>query len=258
MSKSIRGGVPICFPQFGRTSDKTSPQHGWARLNTWTLNSQTSTSVSMSISSTSPSTTAGRPIDGHWPPNSTCPYSTDLNLTVSLTDSGDLSYSLKIINNLETTAPFQCLLHNYYNFSFDDGKITGLENYECIDTQPRGSEGKGMAYFTQGPEPIELDGEVDRIFHPPSGKDNLEIQLNSSAISLKTVIITCSASSSTSSSIPLSTVVWNPYIKKAKEMGDFDDDGYKSMVCVEPGIINGLRILKPKEEVTISKTIHVE
>ena len=35
-------------------------------------------------------------------------------------------------------------------------------------------------------------------------------------------------------------VVWNPWIEKAKGMGDFEPkDGYKNMVCVEAGAVGG-------------------
>jgi D-hexose-6-phosphate mutarotase len=32
-------------------------------------------------------------------------------------------------------------------------------------------------------------------------------------------------------------VVWNPWIEKAKAMGDFGDEEYKNMICVEPGSV---------------------
>jgi len=36
------------------------------------------------------------------------------------------------------------------------------------------------------------------------------------------------------------TVIWNPWIEKAKGMGDFEPkDGYKQMICVEVGAVNG-------------------
>lgn len=42
------------------------------------------------------------------------------------------------------------------------------------------------------------------------------------------------------------TVVWNPWIEKAKSMGDFEPkDGYKKMVCVEVGSVNGWQKLEP-------------
>ena len=44
------------------------------------------------------------------------------------------------------------------------------------------------------------------------------------------------------------TVVWNPWIEKAKGMGDFEPkDGYKNMLCVEVGAVDGWQKLEPGE-----------
>lgn len=44
------------------------------------------------------------------------------------------------------------------------------------------------------------------------------------------------------------TVVWNPWIEKAKAMGDFEPkSGYKNMVCVEVGAVDGWQKLEPGE-----------
>jgi glucose-6-phosphate 1-epimerase len=44
------------------------------------------------------------------------------------------------------------------------------------------------------------------------------------------------------------TVTWNPWIEKAKAMGDFSpDDGYKNMVCVEVGAVDGWQKLEKGE-----------
>ncbi len=39
-----------------------------------------------------------------------------------------------------------------------------------------------------------------------------------------------------------STVVWNPWIAKAKAMSDFGDDEYLRMVCVESGNVADNRL----------------
>nr|POE64973.1 glucose-6-phosphate 1-epimerase [Quercus suber] len=64
------------------------------------------------------------------------------------------------------------------------------------------------------------------------------------------------------------SVVWNPWIEKSKGMGDFEPkDGYKQMVCVEVGSVNGWQKLEPgetfeggqivKSHLQTSKRIHV-
>jgi glucose-6-phosphate 1-epimerase len=41
------------------------------------------------------------------------------------------------------------------------------------------------------------------------------------------------------------SVVWNPWIEKSKGMGDFEPkEGYKKMVCVEVGAVDGWETLE--------------
>jgi glucose-6-phosphate 1-epimerase len=51
------------------------------------------------------------------------------------------------------------------------------------------------------------------------------------------------------------TVVWNPWIEKAKAMADFGDDEYKEMICVESGYVSQRRFLESGETFSMGQTI---
>jgi glucose-6-phosphate 1-epimerase len=52
------------------------------------------------------------------------------------------------------------------------------------------------------------------------------------------------------------TVVWNPWKEKAASMGDFSpDDGYRNMICVEVGAVNGWQKLEKGEVFEGGQTI---
>jgi len=52
-------------------------------------------------------------------------------------------------------------------------------------------------------------------------------------------------------------VFWNPWVEKAKAMSDFNDEGYKNMVCVEPGFVAERKVLQPREKWTGSQWLSV-
>lgn len=62
---------------------------------------------------------------------------------------------------------------------------------------------------------------------------------------------------STSLYLSVHLVLWNPWIENAQKMSDFDDEGYKNMICVEPGAVSERITLKPSESRQFSQTIKV-
>lgn len=42
--------------------------------------------------------------------------------------------------------------------------------------------------------------------------------------------------------------MWNPWDKKAKTIADMGDEDYKTMLCVDSGVIEPPVLLKPREE----------
>ena len=53
--------------------------------------------------------------------------------------------------------------------------------------------------------------------------------------------------------------MWNPHVNKAKAMGDFDDEGWTAMACVEPGVVAVNRPgIIPGGSLVLSQTIAPE
>ena len=150
-TKSIRGGIPVCFPQFGKTHDRVSPQHGWARLNSWSVHASTPSSITLTLACGD----ADKGRGGHWP-IAGCPFSVTLWLNVCFTEAGSLKYTLGIRNQLQTSVPVQVLLHNYFKFDITSQLVQGVEGYDVEDTQPGFA---GRKFFVQDGA-IKIDKEV--------------------------------------------------------------------------------------------------
>jgi len=204
-NKPIRGGVPICFPWFGpKADDPKAPAHGFARLREWTVESVGTTPVGeaqLTLSLKSDEQTLKL-----WP-NA---FAAKFILTVGAA----LKFSLTV-NNIGTSAlQYDEALHTY--FGVGDVKqinVTGLEGVTYYD------KANGMKRVTQQ-GPITITEETDRIYLNTQSTCVLTDPVN------KRKIHVAKSGSNT-------TVVWNPWIAKAKAMVDFGDDEWPGMLCVE-------------------------
>ena len=94
---------------------------------------------------------------------------------------------------------------------------------------------------------IKIDAEIDRIYQDTEDECIIKDDGYNRKISIK-------------KENSKSTVVWNPWIEKSSKMSDFDEDGYKNMLCVESANIGDEEIVLQSEEehsmkVIISKTL---
>jgi hypothetical protein len=76
-----------------------------------------------------------------------------------------------------------------------------------------------------GAQPIRLTGETDRIYLPPSAATTIDDLRHGRRISIR----------QDGSGV---TVVWNPWIDKARAMADFGEEEWTGMVCLEPCIVD--------------------
>ena len=78
----------------------------------------------------------------------------------------------------------------------------------------------GMARKPGASEPIAIAAETDRVYLGATGTVTIEDP------GWRRRIVVGKSGSST-------TVVWNPWVAKAKAMPDFGDEEWRGMVCVE-------------------------
>ncbi len=228
--KAIRGGVPICWPWFGKDARHPQrPQHGFARNHLWELyktaaldNGETQLRLQLHDNSET---------------RELWPHSFELELCVTV---GKRLRMELISKNTDTNAyTIGAALHTYFHVDdINTTLIEGLEGVTYIDTT---DEYKKKVENS----PIKIDREVDRIYLDT--QDTCIITDRSRKIEVQ------KAQSTT-------TVVWNPWIEKAQAMKDFSDDGYREMLCIES--VNTLEdsiYLEPGQSHTLMQSItHIE
>ncbi|HEY6094615.1 MAG TPA: D-hexose-6-phosphate mutarotase [Gallionellaceae bacterium] len=229
--KSIRGGVPICWPWFGpHATDAKLPGHGYARTVMWeVLESKGLPDGATFIRFGLVETDATR---AQWPH----PSSAQVEVTVGKNLRVDL------VTQNKGSQPFVLgeALHTYFHIS-DVAQMTirGLEDCEYLDKVGE------TARRTQK-DGIVIESEVDRVYVNTGADCVIEDR------GLKRAIRIAKQGSQ-------STVVWNPWVEKADKMGDFGENGYRGMVCVESGnAFDNLVTVKPGETHRLSVMYSLE
>jgi len=203
--KSLRGGVPICWPWFGpHASDSSLPGHGPARTVSWKpIASTTLADGSTSISLEMQQNEQVKTVCGH-------PLQVQLHIIVGKT----LKIALETKNLGDTGFTLGQALHTYFNVS-DVRKVhvEGLEGCEYLDK---------VDGFTRKKQDgaVTISQEVDRVYVNTGNQMRIVDEDMG-----RTIIIRNQGSAS--------AIVWNPWLETAEKMGDLGHDGYLNMLCVE-------------------------
>lgn len=203
--KSIRGGVPICWPWFGPHATESSfPTHGFARTVPWeVIGTQAIADSATRLDFRLLQSETTRAL---WPHAS----SLECNITVGAVLEIDL-----VTHNLGSRSiTIGDALHTYFEVS-DVRQVTihGLDGCSYLDKIDGGMRKRQSGPVTINAETdrIYLNSTADCLIDDPGFERRLRIAKRGSC----------------------SSVVWNPWIEKASKMGDFGDNGYLNMVCVE-------------------------
>jgi len=231
LGKSIRGGVPICWPWFGpHATDRNKPTHGFARTVLWkVLEIKTlddgETQMALELINT---------------PATQAQWSYPSQLQIIITVGMELRIELITRNTGQEAFNIGEALHTYFHVSdVSRIQIQGLEDCYYQDK---------VDHFQlkrqQGP--VTIHSEVDRVYLNTRADCLIEDPgLN------RQIRIAKQGSQS--------TVIWNPGIEKATQMGDFGDQGYLEMVCVETAnALDNAVTVKPGETHRLEAIISVE
>lgn len=222
--KAIRGGIPVCFPQFGNLG--SMEQHGFARNRFWSLDSDplplppanNKSSVDLILKSTEEDL-------------KTWPHSFELRLRISLS-AGKLILIPRVRNIDNKTFCFMFALRNYLSVSdISEVRVEGLETLDYFDNL------MDRERFTEQADAITFDGEIDRVYLTTPTKIAIIDHEKKRTFVLR------------KDGMP-NAVVWNPWNKKAKALPDLGDEDYKTMLCVDSGAVETPIVLKPFEEWT--------
>ncbi len=223
--KAIRGGIPICWPWFGKhPTDPALPQHGFARTSLFELvesNEPDAHTTELMLQLHSSSKTLAL-----WP------YQFQLTLCISI--GKILSVALTTRNCDTQSFPLSSALHSYFAVShIENVSVQGLDKTEYLDTLT------DETMVQKGS--IHIGEEVDRVYQNTA---NL-LLLNDTD---RTIQISSEGSSS--------AVVWNPWVEKSKQMADMQNDAYLTMLCIETAnALTDTRNIKPGEEHTLKALV---
>jgi glucose-6-phosphate 1-epimerase len=205
--KPIRGGIPICFPQFG--SNGPLPQHGLARISEWGVKRAAAlddgdVSLTLELSDSSESL-------AQWPHR----FHTELSVRLG----ASLTLTMDVVNPGDAPFRFNVAFHTYFAVTdVTRATVAGLVNVMLLDSLRDG------LCERETRTTISFNAETDRVY--VRAPDLL--RLNDDAAGRTFRIAKRGMADA---------VVWNPWIDKARRMPDFGDDEYRTMVCVETGNI---------------------
>ncbi|OAY49063.1 putative glucose-6-phosphate 1-epimerase isoform X1 [Manihot esculenta] len=225
--KAMRGGIPICFPQFGNCG--SLEQHGFARNKFWTIDDDPPPLQSNDSQGKSFVDLLLKPSEEDlkcWP------HSFEFRVRVLLAKNGDLALISRVRNINGKPFSFSFAYHTYLSVSdISEVRIEGLETLDYLDNLCQRER------FTEQGDALTFESEVDRVYlSSPNVIAVLDHERKRTFVIRK-------------EGLP-DVVVWNPWEKKSKAMADFGDEEYKHMVCVDAAAIEKPITLKPGEEWT--------
>ena len=230
-SAAIRGGIPVCWPQFNRRGPLV--KHGFARVVPWRVLEQSDAAVTLRLTRADVPEALLQDAQGimAWP------HDFEVDLTVRLL-SARLDVQLQVRNTGAQAFAFTTALHSY--LGVDDVAalaISGADGQRYWDAVT----GADPEYPVQQGD-IVFAGEVDRVY-PALPRATLQQASHWLRVSQPASMA--------------QTVVWNPGAALCASLPDLPADGYRRFVCVEAAQIDTAVTLEPGQAWQGGQTLQV-
>ena len=226
-AKAIRGGIPVCWPQFGPFGPLG--QHGFARNHAFTLLGVEETELG--------ETAATFRLAASDATRAVWDFDFTLDYTVTL-DARALTVTLKASCPDGAAAfDFTGAVHTYLALPARSTRLANLRGVTYMDQLQERKE------IVEANDEVDFTQETDRVYLKVPGT------IVARAADVPEIVIE-------PFHMP-DAVVWNPWVAKAKAMGDFGDDEFENMVCIESAWVGERQRVAPGSAVQGSQTIHV-
>lgn len=215
-ASAIRGGVPVCFPQFGTLGPL--PRHGLVRTRAWSVASERSGDDYALLTLACNDDADSRAL---WP------HAFGLELTVML-EADRLDLELCVTNPGERSFDFTAALHTYLRVvQVEDVAVEGLYGHHYRDALA------GDAVQRDSGTELCLEGATDRIYRQIRRPQllragNLSLGLQQQGFP--------------------DTVLWNPWATGCAATPDLPADDWRHFLCIEAAAADTVQTLAAGEE----------
>lgn len=200
-STAIRGGVPVCFPQFAGLG--SLPKHGFARNRNWTVADRRSGDDFALVILRLTDDDDTRAL---WPQRFTA------ELTVLIEDSR-LELEFEVSNQGDTGFDFTAALHTYLRVrEVEESRLEGLYGLSYRDTADADRIKRDSG------DVLLIEAETDRVYHDVQRPLLLREYDRSLGINAEGFA---------------DVVVWNPWEERCAALADMPPLGFRYMLCVE-------------------------
>lgn len=228
--KAIRGGIPLCFPQFSDLGP-LAQQHGFARNEQWQLvdppanGDEDGGNVTMRLVSSDATKAL-------WPHDFVADFAARL-------EGDEMHTSLTVQNTDSEPFEFTVALHTYFAVGdIAHATVEGLRGASYLDSLD------GRREKVDECEAVAFAKEVDRIYRNTPDVLTVRDDANDRSIVVQ------------KTNLP-DAVVWNPWVDKCAKTGDLGDGDYKSFLCVEAAATSTPVVVRPGAEWTCGQVLRV-